>query len=381
MQKIVGFFANHGHHSVHNIPLIITEIEKTFAEDYSYKIVIKESARFDPVRAQEIFQRSSIETNLLKLFLESEYKSEKEREVFRTVYAPKATASYLRNERSYFLFLLNELSKLRTKIQFQLLCESGTTQRIESLYDQLQEIIRQEEIAIIQGKPERAEFLSIQGEVILYEQSRLRDALMQNTVNGLLEQHPNLCLQIIFGKHHLMLLDSYLGQKNLKVSTMVYDGPGDFISDSIFDKIKNGQRNFSAKERQLSVIYDCITIMNEISKKNISNPLLYDLILHKGKLLEAALSELSEEYYYKLAGEKGNIFLKTLAFLENTGAFDKLQKEYPASVNFYRNLHQESKVSLVNIMSFPQKSSNEKVGRNDPCPCGSGKKYKKCCGR
>lgn len=22
---------------------------------------------------------------------------------------------------------------------------------------------------------------------------------------------------------------------------------------------------------------------------------------------------------------------------------------------------------------------NQKVGRNDPCPCGSGKKYKKCC--
>lgn len=23
----------------------------------------------------------------------------------------------------------------------------------------------------------------------------------------------------------------------------------------------------------------------------------------------------------------------------------------------------------------------EKIGRNDPCPCGSGKKYKKCCGK
>ncbi|MDI6884184.1 MAG: SEC-C metal-binding domain-containing protein, partial [Hadesarchaea archaeon] len=23
--------------------------------------------------------------------------------------------------------------------------------------------------------------------------------------------------------------------------------------------------------------------------------------------------------------------------------------------------------------------SRQKVGRNDPCPCGSGKKYKKCC--
>ena len=24
--------------------------------------------------------------------------------------------------------------------------------------------------------------------------------------------------------------------------------------------------------------------------------------------------------------------------------------------------------------------TQKKVGRNDPCPCGSGKKYKKCCG-
>ena len=29
----------------------------------------------------------------------------------------------------------------------------------------------------------------------------------------------------------------------------------------------------------------------------------------------------------------------------------------------------------------PFKRTDKKVGRNDPCPCGSGKKYKKCCGR
>ncbi len=29
----------------------------------------------------------------------------------------------------------------------------------------------------------------------------------------------------------------------------------------------------------------------------------------------------------------------------------------------------------------PYQKSQPKVGRNDPCPCGSGKKYKKCCGR
>ena len=28
----------------------------------------------------------------------------------------------------------------------------------------------------------------------------------------------------------------------------------------------------------------------------------------------------------------------------------------------------------------PIRTRENKVGRNDPCPCGSGKKYKKCCG-
>ena len=28
----------------------------------------------------------------------------------------------------------------------------------------------------------------------------------------------------------------------------------------------------------------------------------------------------------------------------------------------------------------PTQREEPKVGRNDPCPCGSGKKYKKCCG-
>ena len=32
-------------------------------------------------------------------------------------------------------------------------------------------------------------------------------------------------------------------------------------------------------------------------------------------------------------------------------------------------------------ISFTFHNETPKVGRNDPCPCGSGKKYKKCCGR
>ena len=37
-------------------------------------------------------------------------------------------------------------------------------------------------------------------------------------------------------------------------------------------------------------------------------------------------------------------------------------------------LYKEQKMSRTVI-------KGKKIGRNDPCPCGSGKKYKQCCGR
>ncbi len=30
---------------------------------------------------------------------------------------------------------------------------------------------------------------------------------------------------------------------------------------------------------------------------------------------------------------------------------------------------------------MPMRVKGKKIGRNEPCPCGSGKKYKHCCGR
>jgi uncharacterized protein len=36
--------------------------------------------------------------------------------------------------------------------------------------------------------------------------------------------------------------------------------------------------------------------------------------------------------------------------------------------------------SLLERSGAIPRSSGPKVGRNDPCPCGSGKKYKRCCG-
>lgn len=41
----------------------------------------------------------------------------------------------------------------------------------------------------------------------------------------------------------------------------------------------------------------------------------------------------------------------------------------------YQNLEENRRMAPV-----PKVETTLKVGRNEPCPCGSGKKYKKCCG-
>ncbi|MBQ4405206.1 MAG: SEC-C domain-containing protein, partial [Selenomonadaceae bacterium] len=38
-------------------------------------------------------------------------------------------------------------------------------------------------------------------------------------------------------------------------------------------------------------------------------------------------------------------------------------------------------VSPAESQKRAKTSDGKKIGRNDPCPCGSGKKYKNCCGR
>ena len=43
----------------------------------------------------------------------------------------------------------------------------------------------------------------------------------------------------------------------------------------------------------------------------------------------------------------------------------------------FDNVSEESSVQTMT----PVRRSDPKVGRNSPCPCGSGKKYKFCCGK
>jgi len=44
-------------------------------------------------------------------------------------------------------------------------------------------------------------------------------------------------------------------------------------------------------------------------------------------------------------------------------------------------LEEERRTEIRKEYNKSRMAVSNKVGRNDPCPCGSGKKYKKCCGK
>jgi preprotein translocase subunit SecA len=64
-----------------------------------------------------------------------------------------------------------------------------------------------------------------------------------------------------------------------------------------------------------------------------------------------------------------------------------VQVEHPDEVEELEEVQQQRSQKLVFNLSSDEERAQEPVksqkvaGRNDACPCGSGKKYKKCCGK
>ncbi len=82
---------------------------------------------------------------------------------------------------------------------------------------------------------------------------------------------------------------------------------------------------------------------------------------------------------YKMSGYEmfeemsANIQADTLKMLFHVRVEEKVEREEVAKVTGTNK--DES------LAKAPKKRSEEKIYPNDPCPCGSGKKYKQCCGR
>ena len=77
---------------------------------------------------------------------------------------------------------------------------------------------------------------------------------------------------------------------------------------------------------------------------------------------EVSLDYDPEKLYYNMVAAKAD-------WLYGLPQWDRLLDEERR-----KELYRQQKTSGTVV-------KGKKIGRNDPCPCGSGKKYKHCCGR
>ncbi|MBN20285.1 MAG: hypothetical protein CL678_03270 [Bdellovibrionaceae bacterium] len=78
-------------------------------------------------------------------------------------------------------------------------------------------------------------------------------------------------------------------------------------------------------------------------------------------------------------GQQGDA-VGTVEFIARYKMGDK-EESHHETATFERNKegHWSFMDGKVNVTA-PIRRTEEKIGRNDPCSCGSGKKFKKCCG-
>jgi uncharacterized protein len=70
-----------------------------------------------------------------------------------------------------------------------------------------------------------------------------------------------------------------------------------------------------------------------------------------------------------------------LALIRRPDQREDLTKKFPASIaGIYRYWLPYRQAVHERLLATTIRRAEPKVGRNDPCPCGSGKKFKKCCG-
>ncbi len=80
----------------------------------------------------------------------------------------------------------------------------------------------------------------------------------------------------------------------------------------------------------------------------------------------------------KEINECSEVLVHYIQFLSNTVKNDELIKNKTA--HLINRLKESQGNSAIKQAKKHAPAHVDKVGRNDPCPCGSGKKYKKCCG-
>jgi len=88
----------------------------------------------------------------------------------------------------------------------------------------------------------------------------------------------------------------------------------------------------------------------------------------------------SYNMFIELIGSIKNEVIKVL-FTVQLQSNEDAQKEQEALEKMKEQMEESIEDIVTNIDQEALTSSEKKIARNEPCPCGSGKKYKQCCGK
>ncbi|NME70338.1 hypothetical protein HHU12_20345 [Flammeovirga aprica JL-4] len=128
-------------------------------------------------------------------------------------------------------------------------------------------------------------------------------------------------------------------------------------------------------------------ILGEIENANLHELEPYIKKLYDADRIDESFCGDYEEYQtfsegFALKEENFIIDVVKVTYLELEETYDPDDKMFDLS-GLERELGldgEEEAEEIMNAYLYEKSLSDEpKVGRNDPCPCGSGKKYKKCC--
>jgi len=98
-----------------------------------------------------------------------------------------------------------------------------------------------------------------------------------------------------------------------------------------------------------------------------------ELIRRKMNEIEAGDSDLNP---YALTNEAEFFAVATEYLFERPGL---MQSKHPELFAFMQKIFQQDLMGRLGAMRRERNRGLQRFGRNSPCPCGSGKKYKKCC--
>ena len=162
-------------------------------------------------------------------------------------------------------------------------------------------------------------------------------------------------------------------------------------------------------EQWRSIAYDQQADRNQLQRFwanyfNIEKGIYEQLLSNPDEVVSGTVKELAEKY--------GQEVLTMVGFLDGINdslvtpnPIEEMDEDTKVSLAFdkeklYKNMVDAKADWLYNLPAWDeifdaetkhalyleQKKSGtvvvgKKIGRNDPCPCGSGKKYKKCCGK